>query len=139
METLLEPHLTTDILPDLPQRRKSSRILSDLRTLEAQTESLPLCRELPPIPNFLQALGALYVLEGATLGGVIIARMLQSGTGLEDASFSFFKGYGEANTTLWQQFRDRLNELAVTDEEKAEVITAAKETFRTFKNWINTY
>ncbi|RYZ54811.1 MAG: heme oxygenase, partial [Chitinophagaceae bacterium] len=69
IEKLIEQQLHTGLLPDLAERRKSSSLLEDLRLLGEATDSLPLCSDLPPIKNPAEAFGALYVLEGSTLGG----------------------------------------------------------------------
>ncbi len=57
----------------------------------------------PPLTSEAEALGALYVLEGATLGGRIIRRELAvrgaSLTGLE-----FLDPYGEAAGDRWRSF-----------------------------------
>lgn len=52
-----------------------------------------------------EAMGALYVMEGATLGGQIIARQLQQRTWIEGLSgLNFFLSYGAQRQVKWDQF-----------------------------------
>ena len=58
-------------------RRKKIPLLEyDLYVL-GYPSFLPLCTDLPELPDFAHVLGCLYVLEGATLGGQIIARHIR--------------------------------------------------------------
>jgi heme oxygenase len=65
---------------------------------------------LPDLPSFAHALGALYVLEGATLGGRIILRHLGAAEidGVDQAH-AFFEGRGSDTGSSWRAFRDALD------------------------------
>jgi len=61
---------------------------------------------LPEIKNTAQAFGALYVIEGSTLGGQIIKKMVQKQLCMEgNNGLSFFDGYREATSDMWQVFK----------------------------------
>ena len=66
-------------------RRKLPGLEADLRFLGVDRATLPLCPNVPSITSLAQAVGTLYVIEGATLGGQIIRRHLQSKLGLDAA------------------------------------------------------
>jgi heme oxygenase (biliverdin-IX-beta and delta-forming) len=72
LERILAQHISTELLPDIDQRRSSFFIIMDLKSIGCSTERLPMCERLPKISSSLAALGAMYVLEGSTLGGRII-------------------------------------------------------------------
>ena len=59
----------------------------------------------PDVPALPEAIGMLYVLEGATLGGQLIARRVGPRLGITpDAGASFFAGMGEATGRRWRAF-----------------------------------
>ncbi|MBI1858938.1 MAG: biliverdin-producing heme oxygenase, partial [Candidatus Melainabacteria bacterium] len=56
------------------ERRKAHLIEKDLAFLSVTAQDIPSCDDLPEIESFEQALGCMYVLEGATLGAQQMAR-----------------------------------------------------------------
>jgi len=126
-------------MPDVEERRKSTEILNDIRALGGQTESMQESDSLPPITSYLQALGAAYVLEGSTLGGTVIAGMMRKQLAKEDdGGLSFFQGYGENTREMWRKFNEYL--LAVQSPEDQEIVlTAARDSFLSFKKWADQY
>jgi heme oxygenase (biliverdin-IX-beta and delta-forming) len=66
--------------------------------------------QLPDLPTFAHALGAFYVLEGATLGGRVILRHLETRIGgpIEEAK-GFLGGRGDAAGPMWQSFQAALD------------------------------
>jgi heme oxygenase len=121
---------------EIGKRRKAERLLEDISYFES-TSTPDLCKELPPISSHAEALGAMYVMEGSTMGGKIIARMIEGQAGINGPSgFSFFNGYGEETGKMWEEFKLFLNR--PHDEiEKLNLILTANRTFRTFYNWID--
>jgi len=92
-------------------RPKAHLLRLDLQTLnhEASQPSTP-----PPFPNLNHPdslLGALYVVEGSSLGGRYIAREVLQTLALDATSgAAFFSGDGEATGTLWKRFTETLNQ-----------------------------
>ena len=124
-----------DNLPDYNRRRKSEAILNDLQHLGFSTDAMPVCNDVPVIDSVPSALGAMYVLEGSTLGGKIISRMLLRQVPTLDGSINFFQGYSEETMDMWQKFKNHLH-TSVTEHNYNEAHKAAKETFIKFKNWL---
>jgi heme oxygenase len=80
-------------LPDYAHRRKSTLLLNDISKLKGN-HTLDICSNIPAITNVCQAIGALYVLEGSTLGGRFIYRNIESALDLQvNSGASFFYGY----------------------------------------------
>ena len=78
-------------------------------------------------------LGALYVMDGSTLGGRLIARHVEAVLGLAPGDGdAYFRGHGEATGTLWREVTGRIAE--VPDALGPTVIQAAKRTFAAFGN-----
>jgi len=122
---------------DITERRKTPLLEADLRALGvADPEDLPVCTDLPPHATVATALGCLYVLEGATLGGQVISRCVQKVTGITlDTGGRFFHGYGDRTGPMWQAFRAALVAFAVTPGDQDEVVSAAKDTFSKLHRW----
>jgi heme oxygenase len=140
LEAMIQKYLTPVLLPDIHRRSRAGYLLRDIRDsrdLEIPRPGSGICRELPPIGSADQAIGALYVLEGSTLGGRIIAGILQSRLGANIPT-SYFNGYGEENAGMWQTYKDFLDQPR-TREQQNMILETAKATFITFKNWIGNH
>lgn len=117
-------------------RPKAANIRTDLAHFQIDDFRPSLNISHPDLHSPAAALGALYVLEGSTLGGQIISTLLAKQLNADPSQgFSFFNPYGDQTRTHWEQFRTALED-TVTDEEKEPVIAAANETFSTFNTWI---
>ncbi len=137
MYVKLDRFLSKVALPLYDERRKPSWLLNDI-ILFTDHYDLMYCEETPAIRNLYEALGAYYVLEGATMGGEIISKKIVAGLHRNsDTGFSFFNAYGTDNPVMWRKFLSFLENTAFTAEEEAGIIGAAEKTFTAFKHWIN--
>ena len=135
LEIILTPFASA-YLPDFEQRRKSALLLRDLEAMGESTDSIPLATKLPAINNISQALGAMYVLEGSTLGGTHIAKMLSQQLELtSNEALLFFQGYGPVTGSMWKTFIQALNDYPATEAEEALLVQAANDTFDLLKQW----
>ena len=127
-----------DSLTDVAQRRKMEWILEDVNYFSASRPKISVYPHTPEISNPLQAIGALYVIEGSTLGGQVICKMVSQRLGIDpENGFSFFSGYGERTASMWEKFKNFINSRSWTPEEEKEVINAAERTFTSFKQSID--
>lgn len=121
-------------LPDLTARRKLPGLGADLRDLGA-----PVPARRAPIPDLAttaRALGAAYVVEGATLGGAGISRHVRAT--LPDPApqaVRFLAPYGGQTGTMWRRFQEAL---AAHDDDPDETVGAAQETFAALEDWLET-
>ena len=113
------------------QRYRAHLLLEDLARLGYLAEP-PQCPALPPLHARAQLLGALYVLEGSTLGGQVIARQLAA-AGI--AGRTFFAGRAERTGPLWKQF-GQLLEAAAASEDADAIVASAILTFQTLAAWL---
>lgn len=99
--------------------------------------ALPRC-EAFVIRSVEQALGALYVLEGSTLGGQLIARHLQATLGIGPTTgAAHVVPHGAETGTLWRDFRLALDEGAEAAQfDPDAVITAARHAFDRLDRWV---
>lgn len=119
------------------QRRKAQLLSEDLIALgQPADHRLPLCTNLPALHSAAECFGSLYVLEGATLGGVIINRYVEKKLGVtQDSGGKFFYGYGEQTGAMWQHFRAAITEFSLTSSEHDTVVASARATFKTLQQW----
>lgn len=130
----IDVNLELQYLPDYLNRRKPEWILNDLQDLEVNY-TIQLCEHLPEIKNNAAAFGALYVLEGSTLGGVVIRKMLYDQLHI-DKGLTFFSGYGKQTREYWNVFINSLNNLDNHSNAEEIVIQTAAATFKSFKEWL---
>lgn len=127
-----------DAFPDYSERRKAGQLVTDMQSLGRNAKDEDLCKDLPPIHSVFEAAGTLYVLEGSTLGGQVISRMISDKLpSVTDNSLSFFNSYGGDTLPMWRKFQDRLNSLVTNEVQQAETVRAAESTFNYFKTWID--
>ena len=138
VEELINQQHPASLIPDYAERRKAAAVTDDLKTAGAWEETIPQATQLPHIHDMATALGALYVLEGSTLGGQIISKMLAKQLQRDTMEgISFFSGYGAATQQKWLLFSEAVSQYTATHSDIMPVmINAANETFACFENWV---
>lgn len=131
-ETALRAHAADFSLAwDLAERFRAHLILEDLPEA-AGAPTPPLCPAMPPLHTRAQLLGTMYVMEGSTLGGQVIARQLaKAGIPLR----RYFAGYGERTGALWKAFCQQLAEAAPAAGPD-DVVAAASRAFQHLDAWL---
>ncbi|GAA4092184.1 biliverdin-producing heme oxygenase [Mucilaginibacter panaciglaebae] len=138
LEKHIERYINASNLADYENRRKTSAIADDILTLGGAIPALTAEDQLPEIDNYLKAFGALYVIEGSTLGGQIISKMVQQHLHIADGKgLSFFNSYGGQTEQMWSSFKETLNGIAMTPQDEEMIIEAANQTFINFKGWLD--
>jgi heme oxygenase len=123
-----------------PLRARSALIEGDLLALGLSREeigALPLCVALPRLSCLEDLAGCLYVLEGACLGGQIIASLLCRRFGMTKGSgASFFIGDAEGTPTRWVLVLAWLEGVMCEGARSDEIVAAACATFQTLAQWV---
>jgi len=121
-------------------RRKVPLLLADLRALgldAATLEQLGRCRSHPEPVSIAGALGVMYVLEGATLGGQLILRTVEAKLGLlPTQGAAFHGGYGPENGSRWRAFRACAEQHLAAPAACDEAVHLARQTFETYAAWM---
>jgi heme oxygenase len=115
-------------LVGLNRRRKLPALRADLAALG---RPFPSAVDLPPIEGPAAAVGALYVTEGATLGGALIAAHVAGVLGTA-TPLTFFRAYGADVPLRWSQFRAAAPALLTTGGEIETAAETADAVFATF-------
>ena len=134
VESLIEAHLRNSS-PVPVQIRKSERLFSDISEIDGQEAIIPLATKLPALQNHTQALAALYVLEGSTLGGKYILQMVRKQIDLPDGTAdAFLSGHGINTEVNWECFKDFLDDEIISTEDHIFLETV-NDTFHQFYHW----
>lgn len=124
---------------DLIPRLKTPLLVRDLAHFGIEGErlrALPACADLPQVADLPAAIGCLYVLEGATLGGQLISRHLAGTLGVgPESGTAFFSSYGPTVGPMWKAFRAFVEEYAPGSEEA--IIAGACATFTSLGRWFH--
>jgi len=119
---------------------KTAHLQQDLYHLGIATHGLPLCRDLPPLNSQPDVLGCLYVMEGATLGGLMITRHVRAALGITPATGgSFFQGYGDDTGRMWQGMRQLLVAGSSDTATENNIVSSAISTFACLRGWCETF
>ena len=117
------------------ERAKMSLIESDLRFLGVGEEQLAIAIERPVIDSCAAALGALYVLEGATLGGQVIERHASGAVGVSAREGgSYFHGHGERTGDMWRAFGNALSAWVDRNGQSESIVQGAVDCFRSLES-----
>ena len=133
VEQSIQQHISPAVLPDIERRRTAMMAVDDLHFLKMKAGQ-HLCNDLPQIASSAQAFGALYVLEGSTLGGKMIAKMLakNEAVSIPPGALNFFNGYKGDTGKMWTAFLEILNRQSDVDL----ITEAANKTFFHLKKWM---
>ena len=125
----IEPVINSNI-PDnikselnIEERQKTPHLINDIGSLNENINSDF------QLNNSDEALGALYVLEGASLGGNVIKKQLLQNPEFADVSFHYYGMYGENLAENWKSFLKVLEE-NVSDKDAA--LSGANKTYQLF-------
>ena len=120
-------------------RQKTHLLHNDLLALgvaESDLARLPLCLPTVPLRTAAEALGSMYVVEGSTLGGTIIAGYVEHRLGLTRANgCCYFRCYGKKVGQMWNEFGVKLS-TAVAGADEEIVICSAARTFELMHQWL---
>jgi len=124
----LSPQLAEEL--KIHSRRKLPALLSDLREVDMEAPYAGSV-EQPDVAydNDPALLGALYVLEGATLGGHVIVKKLAVNSMLNhlNLGFHYYRVYGDDLIANWKEFCGILNQQPETDY--PSILAGAKKMF----------
>jgi heme oxygenase (biliverdin-IX-beta and delta-forming) len=119
---------------DWSRRRRAHLYEADLRALAAPPS--PRRPALPDVVDTDGALGRMYVLEGATLGGTFIDRHLSTLPALTGVRLQAFSPYGERTGAMWHAYRGATRAHVAASGDAGRVVDAACDTFATLADWV---
>ena len=118
----------------IEDRAKLPLLARDLTALGVEPVCISSSVRVPDVRTPSRAIGALYVIEGATLGGQIIRKHLRERLGIGTTTgAAFFAGYAGETHGMWSRFTDHVDHRPELDLQAA--IETAIETFTTMTQW----
>lgn len=119
-------------------RLKLPLLQADLRSLGADDSLLRALPSCPSAPALCQdqasAAGALYVMEGSSLGGLVIDRVLARAPWYPAGGLHYWHPYGRDTGKRWKETLDYLEALPACWSD--EVIESANATFDLLQSWL---
>ena len=108
---------------NLNKRSKLSHIQKDAAQI-----SLAISDEIAheQITNPAQALGVLYVMEGAILGGNVIAKKLKQQADFQEFELHYFGVYGDKTGEMWINFKNILNQTIQSKSDQEQCLLGAE-------------
>jgi heme oxygenase len=134
IESLLSAHDWAGVGLNFLERAKSSLLEKDLKVAGSAAVMVEKCESMPDVSTIDRAFGALYVMEGSTLGGQQISRMARQAKISPDA-LTYFRSYGERVGEMWKSFGEALNRFAESRGDASEIIHGAQDTFDALRAW----
>ncbi|UZO81119.1 biliverdin-producing heme oxygenase [Aquimarina sp. ERC-38] len=110
---------------------KTDRLKNDLESLGQSVAEIPDIDLTIPATR-ASIIGALYVIEGSMMGGMLIARHLKQCDQLSQKESKFYGGKPQQHVQRWQQFKDSVVDENFTDQEVQEAIKSANIIFKLF-------
>jgi heme oxygenase (biliverdin-IX-beta and delta-forming) len=139
-EQSLRLHAVRRLLTDYEARCKSSLLYQDLRALAVPPDSiaaLPRCPGILLYENEAAALGSLYVLEGATLGGQVLLPLVEQRLQLtRQNGASYLGSYGHNIPVMWKRFCSVVESWCTDGARRATAAAAAVATFESLEAWV---
>nr|WP_255710761.1 biliverdin-producing heme oxygenase [Flavobacterium sp. K77] len=131
----LDPHFL-----NINNRKKANFIEEDLKALGITIDKHRLLKEeffRDTYPDVYLAAGALYVLEGSTLGGQIIVKHLQKVMSPDLLNAAYFLGYQQRTGSMWKEFLQQFTALPQSTLQEQQIITGAFNTFKIIDNMLS--
>lgn len=118
-------------LPDYTPT-KHQRLKKDLEALQVDLSPVETYAGTFECADRAEALGAAYVVEGSSMGGMMIARELANCPKLASIEKHHFFNGDRSNVKSWNSFTKQLNSTEFSEEEKERAAAKARETFEFF-------
>lgn len=126
LEAALDAAPLQDLPPGWPDRRRASALLADLADLGLERPPPAL---IPAPATAAERVGALYVLEGSRLGGIVLRRRLAEA---QPGAPSAYLGHGEGQP-LWRTFLEWLDSRTLDVAQTHAAIAGARGVFAAFE------
>jgi heme oxygenase len=137
-EEMLFP-VVEDVVPDINRRYRSELIVNDLLATgfsKEQIAALPVYKFTSKSAS--EAMGAIYVIEGSTLGGRVLYKHINKKLAFSaENGASYFWGYGDQTGSMWKSFISHFTQFALESGQSAEIINSAIHTFTIIDNWLD--
>ena len=132
VDVAIQTHPEARLVPDVADRAVRGPLVSDLRSLGVPQATIDRLSEPSFViePSAAHLLGAMYTVEGSSLGGRVISRMVREA--IPQAPVAYFDRYGESIGDRWALLRRIINANLKTNCDCDGAVTAAGSVFARF-------
>lgn len=117
---------------ELTSRMKTPFLARDVEQLGLKPYRFDFFPELT-IDTLPQALGCMYVMEGATLGGTVIGRSLEKVPEITSThAMQYYGCYGEQTGKRWKRFKEVVEQQVTEENDERNFLDTAANTFRQY-------
>jgi len=119
----------------LPHLRRD---LAALGVTNAEQSALPRCAPAASLADdHARAVGSIYVMEGSTLGGQVIARGLSGAAWAPAGGLTYFDPFPGRTGDMWRRFGAWAEDVTTPDQHAA-ASAGANRTFALLRDWLTT-
>lgn len=124
--------------PFFDARRRLAALDADLHHLGLSPGAIAVLPrpEAVAIAGPAAAMGALYVLEGSTLGGRMIGRHIAALHGIDGDGLAYYRAHGPRTGAMWSAFRAALDDLSGDPVAEADALASAVAAFDGMRLWL---
>lgn len=121
----------------LRERLRRYDLQNDIKALEMPKPGDIAAPDVPKLDSFARALGALYVMEGSTMGGKIIASRINQGLLGENPPMDYIYPYKENTMPMFQAMCKSIETFEHNGGNQEEAIIGACETYLKLEKWLH--
>lgn len=127
---LLDENLIKEL--EKSQRLKKRVLEKEIELLDVSVQDIEVPRII--LKNKFEALGALYTIEGSTLGGNVIVKQLAKNENFANHQFLYFGMYKDLIAERWKSFLQILQKECSSDEVFSEVLAGTTKAYQVMLN-----
>ncbi len=114
---------------ELAKRKKLPALEADMKVSGINlSQDQHITVDQPSFHGEVEALGALYVLEGATLGGQVIVKQLKKNDSFSTLPLAYYHVYSDHTGLMWKQFLESINQY----EDHSSALQGAQKVYRLY-------
>lgn len=130
LRPLYEDASLNQILPNLSELERASRVSADMQALAVSPAQTDIARAQP---EGARRIGWLYCAEGSNVGAAILYKEAGKIELDETHGASHLAAHPDGRMPHWRNFKAKLDELNLSDEEKQQALIGAEDAFAYFK------
>lgn len=121
------------LFPDLSERDRFQAVQQDCHDLGLSAEDIAVDQEAAAqiqVANNYEALGWLYTVEGSNIGAAILLKHAKESLGLSETHGArHLTGHGDGRGLYWRRFKEALDAIELTNEQRQQALKGAREAF----------
>lgn len=136
VSALYEHRELSELINDLPSRRRLGMLEQDFADLAAELPRAFLAPEISDSTDFATALGWLYVVEGSKVGAAMLGKQAQAKLPVSaDNGARYLAGPGAGRGSAWRELVNVIDSIELNDAQENALINGARQAFSRFQTF----